>query len=344
MGFCWATNEQRLRINLSKKAYLTMTEDMVSFHEAERSSFINIVFKNYRDQAKASVSCFLERQKTEFLKNIEAASGSYEMKLSIAEHLFLQEQKKLLKYVNKLKQKKCYSRNYRINNENLEFLTSDECMENQFYDNRIGIYLKCILEEYAELPYSEREKIYFRESYDLVESAIRTQSLLKVTTENGLKFHVHPYKMIEDPLATRWYLAGYSSPISGEKKLQTCSFRVPRLKNIQILKQSGHLTRQEISVLEHAIEKRTVQFLLSEEEEIRIYLTDEGIKEYNKRIYLRPVKDDEASTEHEYVFHCTTRQAEYFFFRFGANAKVLKPESLRQHFAEMYAVAHESYQ
>lgn len=344
MGFQWYTDEQRLRINLSNKAYQTMLEDMLLFREKERSTFINRVFKNFREQAIASSSLYLNRKREDFLLQTANVTCDETSKNLIIESLLKNEKEKLLQRIADQEHNKAVSKTYRMNNENLEFLTSEECQEEEFYDTRIGLYLKCVIEEYADLPYFQREKIYFKNFYDLAEMAIQTERLLKLTLQNGVKFYVYPYKLIEDTLSTRCYLAGYSVLCSDSSKTrQASSFRLPRLKNIQILKQSGHLTKQNVSDIENALEKRSIQFLLSEEEEIHVYLTDAGLERYHTKISQRPMKIAEKSTEHEYVFSCTPLQAENFFFQFGAEAKILKPDYLRQRFAEMYENAAELY-
>lgn len=345
MGFRWYTDEQRLRINLSRKAYQTMQEDMALFHEKERSTFINRVFRNFYEQARASSALYLSQKKQEFSRLLSEIPCDEITKSSIIDSFIKQEKERLLQDLKKQEHNKSISKTYRINNENQEILNSDECLEDTFYDTRIGLYLKCVIEEYTELPYFQRERVYFREFYDLVETAIQTERLLKMTLPNGVKYYVYPYKLAEDALSSRTYLTGYlvlSSDPDKNKKI--ASMRLPRVKNIQILKQSGHLTKKNISDLENAIENRSVQFLLGEEEEIHVYLTDAGIERYYTKMSLRPLRIEEKSTEHEFVFYCTPLQAEYFFFQFGAEAKILKPDYLRQKFSAMYEAAAKAYQ
>ncbi|HCT91220.1 MAG TPA: hypothetical protein DF613_07560 [Lachnospiraceae bacterium] len=317
-----------------------MSEDMFAFDESKRSAFMNRVFKNFRSQAKASVELYCQKQEEEIRGRLEEIDCDDEIREKIVGGYVTHECQTLRERIDWQTRNKAVGEIYRINNENLEYLRSAECRGDEFYGHRVGLYLKCVMEEYCALPYMEREKIFFKESYDKVKSAIRSHAVLKICMADGRRFYIYPYKLIEDMLSTRCYLVGYSKEAaSAAKEKKMVSLRVPRLKSIQLLERRCRLTEREILDLEKTIAVRTVQFLVGEEEEIRVYLTDEGIRQYERQMYLRPIKDLDASTEHEYVFHCTPVQAEYYFFKFGAEARILKPENLKKRFARKYEAA-----
>ena len=67
MGFSWWAEEQRVRINLSEQASLVLEEDMYQFEVKERSAFMNIVFRNYHQNAPASISLYLQTRRSEMI-------------------------------------------------------------------------------------------------------------------------------------------------------------------------------------------------------------------------------------------------------------------------------------
>ena len=71
---------------------------------------------------------------------------------------------------------------------------------------------------------------------------------------------------------------------------------------------------------------------------------EKGTQTFLKKLHSRPVKNEEKSTEYEYVFDCSELQAYNYFFSFGADAEILSPPSLRQKFADSYAAASKLYQ
>lgn len=64
----------------------------------------------------------------------------------------------------------------------LEALASDELRKDAaFYGDKVGSYLKALLEEYCALPYAERERIYYKQQLQSIELAITRQEKLKLT-------------------------------------------------------------------------------------------------------------------------------------------------------------------
>lgn len=344
MGFGWWAEEQRVRINLSEHACLIMEEDMYQFDVKERSSFMNTVFRNYRMDAPASISIYLQNKRIQLREQLMSViTDSFELERTLS-YLLEKEQQALTKRIKMEMCSRHSGNSYRINNENFAYLTSVECTDADYYNQRPGLYIKCILEEYSTLPFIEREKIYFSDMYNTAFDAIQTNTLLKVRTKGDKLFHIYPYSMETDSLSSRLYLTGFSKGIAETGSSKTpASFRIPRLKSITRLRQNGRLTNEEKTEIKEAIKNKSVQFLLSNEEEIHVRLTKRGIQKYNNQLYLRPAKNKELSSEYVYVFNCTEQQAEYYFFKFGEDAEILKPETLRKRFIDMYQQAWKRY-
>ena len=84
------------------------------------------------------------------------------------------------------------------------------------------------------------------------------------------------------------------------------------------------------------MEKRGVQFLLTDTVEVVVRFTERGLNSYRHMLHLRPDYDPAASRDGRYVFHCTEAQAAYYFFKLGADVEILAPRSLRESFAARY--------
>lgn len=337
MGFEWWSSEQRVRINLSETASVVISDDMYQFKIANRSTFMNIVFKNFYPIAKASITLYLDYKKKQLMDITKSNPALSSAQDAVINQLLLQEQKDYKDYIQFQAKNKYISHIYRINTENLKYLQSEECKESEPYNQKLGIYLKCILEEYSTLSYMKRERIFFKERYDMVLHAIETNSLLKITTGNHKQFYVWPFSLEPDTLSTRLYLTGLAKDAKNEiLEKHPASFRIPNLNDIKILHQSGRLTKEDTSLMRETILKRKVQFLLDNEEDIHIRLTNRGIYKYNSQVYMRPAFDPDKTKGNVYVFHCTQRQAEYYFFKFGEDAEILSPARLRKRFKTLY--------
>ena len=78
MGFKYWSDEQRVRINLSESALSTIADDMYQFKIKDRSTFMNMVFKNFYADAKSSVNIYLSNRKKQLLDTIEFNSKTKE--------------------------------------------------------------------------------------------------------------------------------------------------------------------------------------------------------------------------------------------------------------------------
>lgn len=320
-----------------------MQEDMSVFGTDGKATFINRVIENFHDQAKASCDRYLRNLEKEMIRLYSDGGLTGEARDAAVRIYLDRERNCLMEAVKEQSRNKAHTALYRINNANAEYLSGEECGEDRFYGD-LGLYLKCLLEEYAGLPYIEREKIYFKDFYDKIEMAIAYSQMLKVHRADGVLFYVYPYKLMEDTLSTRYYLACYTKRERTGADKHLASLRVSRLKDVRVLRESGRLNKEEVRELEKAIAARSVQFLVDNEEEIHVRLTDVGIRKYRQQLYLRPAKDSVLSDGYTYVFHCTQFQAEVYFLKFGKEAQILKPQSLRERFQRMYAEALDSYQ
>ena len=62
-GYSLINEEHKIRITLSNRAKLTLEEDMSIFKTEKITTFINLVFENYRSEAKSSISLYLEQKR-----------------------------------------------------------------------------------------------------------------------------------------------------------------------------------------------------------------------------------------------------------------------------------------
>ena len=344
MGFSEINIEQKIRIALSEKANIIMQEDMDIFSVEKTGTFINTLFENFRDDAKSSISLYLQRKELEWTQLFSETKLDNISKRIVINQLKSNEEE-ILNIINKLKDSKFTSKLYHINNQNLNYLIKD-CNEN-IYFNRPGTYLKCIIEEYCSLPFIQRERIYKKPIYERIETACKEKRMLKISLfSNGKEqtFDVYPYKLVDDPLSTQSYLVCYSKEHQKEDQEKIISsFSMARLNMPTISKSHFYLTKKEIDKIEDKITKHSPAYLLGTPIETRIRLTEEGKRLYKIKLFSRPNKIEEHSTENEYVFFCPAFQIFNYFFSFGANAEIISPKDLRDKIYETHRKALECY-
>lgn len=322
--------EQKQRVNLSSFARGVVEQDHQVFGGRKAfSGFLNRIIELFSPMAEASIEAAVEQRR-------QSLRGRVEPKVAA---VLLEEYRQEL-----LRKKEAWpqgdSLTFRLNNRNFEMLYEDRA-ESSSYEAP-SKYLKALLEEYARLSPSDRERVYFSAQIEeVILPAVEAGYPLEVTV-NGRAFTVRPYGVMADAYGAHMYLVGYSCPEGGQE--QIASFRISRLEKLRLGKRSDRkrLTREEIRLLEKKLQKTGVQYLVGDVQQIRLRLTPTGQREFNQRSYMRPNPDSVSGGE--YTFSCTQLQVRNYFLSFGAEVEILSPESLRQTFADAYRKALQVYE
>lgn len=330
-------------LNLSPFAYDVIHNDMFAFGEDKLSGFINTVFDYYHPIAEASIARTLNVIKDD-LQNILANIPDENKTVNqIIRRILVAKKSNLTQKVNSYGKGKSFK--IWLNKKNLEYLTwqYSECKEDIHYSSR-GKYIKCVIEEYARLPYVEREKIYYSPVIKTIEDAIKEGCQLGIVTDSEKAYSVYPYGILCDPLSTSNYLVGHCKRYGYEAdEKRPCSFRISALKSIKAERSKrAFIKESERKRLTELIASRGVQFLVGRDAEVVVKLSDSGINKYQRQVHLRPALI-EKKNENIYVFQCTTAQAEFYFFKFGPDAEIISPPQLRRRMARMYEKASEIY-
>lgn len=337
--------EQKIRISLSNRARLTMSEDMEVFGTAKAATFINTVFDNFKSEAKSSIYLYLQQREIELDRlfadpNLDDNSK----RISIDKILSFEKQEiqdKISEYINS----KGESKLYHINDKNVEYLTED-CDEEAYY-SRPGLYIRSIIEEYCSLPFIERERIYKKNIYEDIEKAIKEKRILKIKANYFGKdqlFYVYPYKILSDSFHTQSYLVCYSRKADEEDKDKiVASFSMARINTPTMLTKTFHLNKKEIANIENQLSNNSPAYLIGKPEQIEVKLTKKGKLSFQTRLYSRPEKIDSLSSDDTYVFDCTQQQIFNYFFSFGPDAEIISPEDLRMRFITAHQNALNQY-
>ena len=334
-GYPLINEEQKIRITLSDRARLIMAEDMDVFGTHQEATFINTVFHNYKSEAKSSISLYLQQRELELDRLFTGTALDSVNRKNAIDKMLSTEESAIKDEITGYNSIKGESKLYHINNSNVEYLLED-CDENQYY-SRPGLYLRSIIEEYCSLPFIERERVYRKNIYEIIERACQEKRILKIKADYYGKeqlFYVYPYKIMPDPLRTQAYLVCYSRKAEDEEKDKiVASFSMARINTPTMLTKTFHLNKQEVANIESQISKHSPAYLVGKPEQIAVKLTKKGKQSYQSRLYSRPEKIESLSSDDIYVFNCTQQQIFNFFFS----------ESLRNRFKNTHEKALRQY-
>lgn len=336
--------ENKLRIPLSAYAAQIIDTDCMNFSK-KKATLINTVILNYYQKADCSISLRLIDYKEELSQSFSATE------LKRNEEII---NKLLLRKAKVLKEKYAHRHpadvNWQItlNKKVKELLTSDQySCEEKYYGERPGHFIRSLLEEYARLPYYLREEIVYKQIIDTITTAIDGQYALTLKNTKGIRLALKPYEISTDPLSMYHYLIGYcitpEDPLSDNSKykpVNVMSIRLSRLVDVELQHhQSGTITISEKNQILRELDEKGVQFVSGELTQIKVWLSDFGIKKYNSQLHLRPIGIRDTTDDHLFYFECTEAQVLYYFIGFGKEAKILSPDNLANRFKNIYTEA-----
>ena len=353
--------ENKQRLNLSSYAHDILLHDVGAVQPENTlkrgageisSNIVNHIFHMFFQDAESSILLALRKKKQEL--DALFAQMNDETARQQAFNFCLEAYERELVEASVRRQKtKGYALSVRINHDNLEYLASEEGRaEGKWYQDQIGKYFKALLEEYCELPYVTRERIYYKDILDTISLAILEKKQLKLILHGGNAenqgdknhvLYVKPWECLDDSAHTYNYLVGMMS-LPQEAIWRIGVVRLTSIQKCVRISRSGYLDAEEKRAIQEAIKKKGIQFLPEQGtlRRIIVELTPEGEKMYRKILHLRPLYVSKNGARYE--FSCTQRQADNYFFKFGHHVKIIEPETMAQSFCRRYRLAAKQYE
>lgn len=363
--------EQRQHLNISNAAYEVLVNDKDIFEErGGLSGIVNRILMNYMDETEASITLAVERKKQEYVQIIQNAdladkskstnkSPHFSSAVNITLDLLLSDYKATLinHYLNELPPRERQF-NVRLQNDIYDILGPSVPLADECY-NSAGNYIRAILEDYASKSVYQRERIYFRDVYETIQSKLlipsKDRPLITIRTRSATgilrDFRIKLVGLSKEADAPYHYLITLSrSATEANDDYKPSTIRLSRIVKMRDTPSygSGKITAKETSLLKNAIKQRSIPYLLDDTDDYSIELTTEGLALYKTILHLRPSADN-SMTEHlqngNQILHfrCTYRQIENYFFQFGSKAHILSPKEAATRFKKAYEEACKTY-
>ena len=336
---------QRIHLALSEEAEATIESDMVIFQGGDnKNGFINRIIEHYNQNARASISYELERQRdrlTAWLLDGSKSKSLSPTEESVVDRLLIGYKAELLEEVKSYPKGHNTSYKPRINNRVYEMLNMgsiDYFQETGNYTSE-SKHIKAILEEYARLPFAAREQIYYKNIIDRLNYAI-TQGRTVLINYSGKEWLLQPYRIIQK-LEYNYLIA--LKPESGYRSHYDVA-RISRIGDAPQLKAKIHISQETKAAIDSAFEKNGI-YPYSDSNKITVKLSPQGIRMYNNILHLRPNKQRSLPTGDSVImeFECSPEQIYNYFFKFGKEAVILSPEELKNRFRTNYQEATQEY-
>lgn len=298
--------ENKQRLNLSDQAYAVLLNDSDVFRVVDpaksessgpSSHIINHIFSRFRETAHSSITLVCQSRKIDLEKALAPvqpdAAREHAVKLLLDEY-----QTQLVDELQHWAKKgKAFS--FRIDKENLDYLASEEGQrESIFYGGRVGEYIKAVLEEYAEYPRVERERIYFKDVLDEIQLAISKRKMLKLTLHSVNKtrsgtvnniLYVKPLEIRQDSERLYHYLVGINASCK-DGPWTPGAIRLTSIKIASCLEQAAAISKEKERLIKSKIWENGVQYLSDScsAGTVKVRFTPEGERQYYQILHLRP--------------------------------------------------------
>ena len=211
---------------------------------------------------------------------------------------------------------------------------------------KIAALCRYYFESYVNMPRGKRECFIFRDSLDKLTGAIEAHENVNLTYRDKPK-HVSPCFLAYSPSQVRAYVVVCDDNIDSPATTRFHSLRLCHIKGVapETGSEAFHCQKFELSRQAETFHEHFDPFLCYGQQ-VKVKLTEEGAKRYNKHTTNRPkviAKDgtecDEVNGAGVYIFECSEKLAKVYFPQFLNDADILAPRDLRLWFKEEFEKA-----
>ena len=211
---------------------------------------------------------------------------------------------------------------------------------------KIATLCRYYFECYVNMPRGKRECFIFRDSLDKLTTAAKAKANVNLTYRDKPK-NVSPCFLAFSPSQVRAYIVVCDDYIDAPAATRFHSLRLCQIKGVAIETESEafHCQKFELSRQAETFREHFDPFLCYGQQ-IKVKLTEEGAKHYNKLATNRPkviAKEGSECAEVNdagvYTFECSEKLAKVYFPQFLSDADILEPRNLRLWFKEQFEKA-----
>ena len=208
---------------------------------------------------------------------------------------------------------------------------------NMLRDTSLSQYLKDMFNSYLSIPRSQRESIIFKDTYEDIEKALKESRVLTFTTtssEDDKSFAVKPYFIAPSKEEQCNYL------LCCDARTRTPhTFRISRIRSAFVTSDKFEID----SELQKELQEKAIRSPQSVSKTVSavIKLNKYGVRKFKVVTKNRPlVSKIEGDL---YYFDWPELQLEEYFKRFGRDAIVIEPASLKENLRKYYYYALREY-
>jgi hypothetical protein len=208
---------------------------------------------------------------------------------------------------------------------------------NMLKDTSLSQYLKDMFNSYLSIPRSRREAIIFKDTYEYIEKALKTRRILTFSTttaQEDRSFSVEPYFIAPSKEEQCNYLLCRDIITDTPR-----TFRIARIRSAFVTSDTFVIDE----VLQKELQEKAIRSPHSVAKTVSavVRLNKYGVKKFKAITKNRPIVSKIVGDR--YYFDWPELQLEEYFKRFGRDAIVIKPASLKETLRNYYYYALREY-
>lgn len=201
----------------------------------------------------------------------------------------------------------------------------------------VSSFYRRLFTSYSQKTKNEREKIIFKDTYELLCKAVEknVQACITIKADGHVFDDVSIYSVSSAKDELFNYVLCYS-------RKNNHTLRLASIKDVFLLPHKANIPASNAELFRRQVEcGAQYPIYPSDDSPIRVELTEKG-KELFKKIYLyRPTPV--SIKGNIYTFNCSANQLLYYFERFGENALILSPKRIGIFMRNYYYYALKKY-
>lgn len=322
--------DEKIKVSATKSLYELLKTDCEDFKISKpdgtpnMNAFLNLIIANfYEDFAGAE-----EKLRDEVRTVVEIVPDHYR------ETVFLNTLKILTKkqFEYEDKQSKVFAFKPTKNSEKAVIYIENMLLQNE----SLSSFYRRLFTAYAQKTKNEREKIVFKDNYNLLTKAVKkgVKVCISFTNDNVVKG-----ASIYAISAAKEELFNYVLIYSGK---QNTTIRLASIKTVSLLAEKSYIPENNAELFKRQVEcAPQYPMYKTDIEPIKVQLSEKGKILFNKIYLYRPTP---ISIDGDiYTFNCSANQLIYYFKRFGESAIILYPKKLGIFMRNYYYYAYKKY-
>lgn len=210
-------------------------------------------------------------------------------------------------------------------------------IENVILKNEsLSSFYRRMFVSYSQKTKTEREKIIYRENFELLQRALKKGVAVYIILQSGIVCNglsIYSVSPAKDELFN--YILAY-----GNKHNYT--LRLASVRSVALLSEKAEIPDENCAMFKRQIACAAQYPIINTDYElIKVQLTEKGKRLFNKIYLYRPTPINVDGDI--YTFDCSANQLLYYFERFGDNALILSPNRLGILMRDYYYNALEKY-